>query len=135
MAIELQVVSVTALVLSEPRERQMYEGRGDDRKSKGRVVDGSGRPLSSVSAVVLAEPIGLLPDATVQLPDSQMTGLVPGAVVRVEGGLMVRLAGGDFAAIRATVTGERIEPLGRWADWIGSAVNGKSGKAGEPRAA
>jgi hypothetical protein len=135
MAIELQVVSVTALVLSEPRERQVYEGRGDDRRAKGRVVDGSGRPLSSVSAVVLAEPIGLLPDATVQLPDSQMTGLVPGAVVRVEGGLMVRLAGGDFAAIRATVTGERIEPLGRWADWIGSAVNGKSGKAGEPRAA
>jgi hypothetical protein len=135
MAIELQVVSVTALVLSEPRERQVYEGRGDDRKSKGRVVDGSGRPLSSVAAVVLAEPIGLLPDATVQLPDSQMTGLVPGAVVRVEGGLMVRLAGGDFAAIRATVTGERVEPLGRWADWIGSAVNGKSGKAGEPRAA
>jgi hypothetical protein len=135
MAIELQVVSVTALVLSEPRERQVYEGRGDDRKSKGRVVDGSGRPLSSVSAVVLAEPIGLLPDATVQLPDSQVTGLVPGAVVRVEGGLMVRLAGGDFAAIRATVTGERVEPLGRWADWIGSAVNGKSGKSGEPRAA
>jgi hypothetical protein len=135
VAIELQVVSVTALVLSEPRERQVYEGRGDDRRSKGRVVDGSGRPLSSVSAVVLAEPIGLLPDATVQLPDSQMTGLMPGAVVRVEGGLLVRLAGGDFAAIRATVTGERVEPLGRWADWINSAVNGRSGKAGEPRAA
>jgi hypothetical protein len=135
VAIELQVVSVTALVLSEPRERQVYEGRGDDRRARGRVVDGSGRPLSSVSAVVLAEPIGLLPDATVQLPDSQMTGLVPGAVVRVEGGLMVRLAGGDFAAIRATVTGERVEPLGRWADWISSAVNGKSGKMGEPRAA
>jgi hypothetical protein len=135
MAIELQVVSVTALVLSEPRERQVYEGRGDDRRAKGRVTDLSGRPLSSVSAVVLAEPIGLLPDATVQLPDSQMTGLVPGAVVRVEGGLSVRLAGGDFAAIRATVTGERVEPLGRWADWIGSAVNGKSSKVGEPRAA
>lgn len=134
MAIDLQVVSVTALVLSEPRERQVYEGRGDDRVARGRAVDGSGRPLSSVSAVVMAEPIGLLPDATVQLPDSQMTGLVPGAVVRVEGGLSVRLAGGDYAAIRATVTGERVEPLGRWADWIGAALAGK-GKPGESRAA
>jgi hypothetical protein len=134
MAIELQVMSVTDLVTSEPRERQTYDGRGDDRKVTGRAVDGSGRPLSSVSAVVLAEPIGLLPDATVQLPDSQMTGLVPGAVVRLDGHLTVRLAGGDYAAIRATVTGERIEPLGRWADWISTAVSGK-GKAGESRAA
>lgn len=134
MAIELQVVSVTALVTSEPRQRQMYDGRGDDRKATGRAVDGAGRPLSSVSAVVMAEPIGLLPDATVQLPDVQMTGLVPGAVVRLDGQLTVRLAGGDYAAIRATVTGERIEPLGRWADWISTAVSGK-GKAGEQRAA
>ena len=71
MAIELQVVSVTALVTSEPRERQIYEGRGDDRKVKGRFVDAYGRPVSSVSAVVLADPIGLLPDAQVQLPDAQ----------------------------------------------------------------
>ena len=52
MAIELQVVSVTALVTGEPRERQMYEGRGDDRKAKGRVVDVAGRPLSSVTVAV-----------------------------------------------------------------------------------
>jgi hypothetical protein len=135
MAIEVQLSTVTALVTSEPRERQVYEGRGDDRKAKGRVTDLSGRPLSSVTAVVLAEPIGLLPDASVQLPDSQMTGLVPGAVVRVEGGLSVRLAGGDYAAIRATVTGERVEPLGQWSDWINTAVGGKGAKAGEPRAA
>ena len=134
MAIELQVVSVTALVLSEPRERQVYEGRGDDRVAKGRAVDGSGRPLSSVSAVVLAEPIGLLPDATVQLPDSQVTVLVPGAVVGVEGGLSVRLAGGDYGAVRAAVAGGRGEPLDRWADWIGSALAGK-GKPGDARAA
>jgi hypothetical protein len=134
MAIELQVVSVAALVTGEPRERQVYEGRGDDRVAKGRATDALGRPLSSVPAVVLAQPIGLLPDATVQLPDSQMTGLVPGAVVRLDGQLTVRLAGGDYAAIRATVTGERIEPLGHWADWIGAALSGK-GKAGEPRAA
>ena len=80
MAIELQVSSVTALVTSEPRERQMYEGRGDDRRVKGRFSDAQGRPVSTVSAVVVADPVGLLPDATVQLPDLQMTGLVPGAV-------------------------------------------------------
>ena len=134
MAIELQVSSVTALVTGEPRERQAYEGRGDDRKAKGRVTDTLGRPLSSASAVVWAEPIGLLPDATVQLPDVQMTGLVPGAVVRLDGALSVRLAGGDYAAIRATVTGERIEPLGYWVDWIATATGGK-GKPGEARAA
>jgi len=134
MAIELQVSSVVALVTSEPRERQMYEGRGDDRKAKGRVVDVHGRPLSAVTAVVMAEPIGLLPDAQLQLPDLQMTGLMPGAVVRIEGNLTARLAGGDYASIRATVTGERIEPLGQWADWIAAGANGK-GKPGEARAA
>ena len=78
MAIELQVTSVTALVTSEPRERQIYDGRGDDRRVKGRFLDGAGRPVSVVSAVVVAEPVGLLPDAQVQLPDIQMSGLVPG---------------------------------------------------------
>ena len=40
MAIELQVSSVTALVTSEPRERQIYDGRGDNRTVKGRFTDG-----------------------------------------------------------------------------------------------
>ena len=85
MAIELQVSSVTALVTSEPRERQIYDGRGDNRTIKGRFTDVEGRPVSTVNAVVVAEPVGLLPDAQVQLPDIQAKGLVPGAVVRVEG--------------------------------------------------
>jgi hypothetical protein len=131
MAIELQVSSVTALVTSEPRERQIYDGRGDDRKIKGRFLDAAGRP---VSAVVVAEPIGLLPDAQVQLPDIQMTGLVPGAVVRIEGDTTARLTGGDYAAIRATVTGERITPLGQWTEWI-TAAGGRGGKPSETRAA
>lgn len=118
MAIELQVASVTALVTSGPRERQLYEGRGDDRKSKGRFTDPEGRPVSTVSAVVMADPVGLLADATVQLPDIQAAGLLPGAVVRVEGSITVRLTGGDYAAIRATVTGERVTPLGQWSEWI-----------------
>ena len=67
MAIELHVSSVTALVTSEPRERQIYEGRGDNRTVKGRFTDGEGRPVSTVNAVVVAEPVGLLPDAQVQL--------------------------------------------------------------------
>lgn len=134
MAIELQVASVVALVTSEPRERKTFEGRDENRRETGRLVDGQGRPLSSVTAVLLVEPLGLLPDAQLQLPDLQMTGLRAGAVVRVEGQLTVRLAGADYAAIRTTVTGERIEPLGQWVDWIATALGGK-GKAGEPRAA
>ena len=134
MAIELQVTSVTALVTSEPRERQIYDGRGDDRRVKGRFLDGAGRPVSVVSAVVVADPVGLLPDAQVQLPDVQMTGLVPGAVVRIEGATTARLSGGDYAAIRSTVTGERITPLGHWTEWIAAAAS-RSGKPSETRAA
>ncbi len=69
----------------------------------------------------------------VQLPDLQMTGLVPGAVIRVEGTITARLAGGDYAAIRATVTGERVVPLGHWADWIAQAR--PAVKAADSRAA
>ena len=78
MAIELQVSSVTALVTSEPRERQIYEGRGDNRTVKGRFTDVEGRPVSTVNAVVVAEPVGLLPDAQVQLPDIQAKGFGAG---------------------------------------------------------
>ena len=92
MAIELQVTSVTALVTSEPRERQIYDGRGDDRRVKGRFVDGAGAAH----------------------PDP--------------------VTGGDYAASRATVTGERISPLGQWTEWIASAA-GRTGKPSETRAA
>ena len=133
MAIELPLSAVVALVTSEPRERQVYEGRGDDRRSRGRFTDGEGRPVSTVSAVVVAEPLGLLGDATVQLPDLQTTGLVPGAVIRVEGTLTARLSGGDYAAIRATITGERVTPLGHWSEWI--AQSRPNVKPAEGRAA
>ena len=134
MAIELQLSAVTALVTSEPRERQVYSGRGDDRKSMGRFTDSEGRPVSTVSAVVLAEPLGLLADAQVQLPDVQMTGLVPGAVIRVEGVTTARLAGGDYAAVRATVTGERQTPLGHWTEWV-TAAQARATKPADSRAA
>ena len=134
MAIELQVSSVTALVTSEPRERQIYDGRGDNRTVKGRFTDVEGRPVSTVNAVVVAEPVGLLPDAQVQLPDIQMSGLMPGAVVRIEGTTAVRLTGSDYGAIRATVTGERITPIGQWTEWI-AAQSGRAGKPSETRAA
>ena len=132
MAIEVQVSSVTALVTGEPRERQVYQGQGDSRRVVGRFTDGDGRPLSSVPAVVVAEPLGMLGDATVLLPDMQAAGLTAGAIIRVEGNTIARLAGGDFAAIRASVTGERITPVGRWQEWI---VQGRPAKSGDARAA
>ena len=91
-----------------------------------------GRPLSGVPAVVMAEPLGMLGVATVLLPDVQAAGLVPGAIVRVEGATTAKLAGGDFSSIRATVTGERVTPIGRWQDWIAQA---RPAKSGEGRAA
>ena len=133
MAIEIPLTSVTALVTGEPRERQLYEGRGEDRKVKGRATDSEGRPVTVVTAVVLAAPIGLLGDANLQLPDIQAAGLVPGAVVRVEGNLSARLSGGDYAAIRSTVAGDRVTPLGQWSDWI--ANEGRPGKTSDTRQA
>lgn len=132
MAIELQVSSVTALVTGEPKERQIYRGQGDKRESAGRLTDTDGRPVSGVSAVVMAEPLGLLGDATLLLPDVQAVGLVPGAIIRVEGTTTARLAGGDFATIRTSVTGERVTPIGRWQEWIAQA---RPTKAGDGRAA
>ena len=76
---------MTALVTGEPRERQVYQGQGDARRVVGRFTDADGRPLSAVSAVVVAEPLGMLGDATVLLPDMQAAGLTPGAIIRVEG--------------------------------------------------
>ena len=67
-----------------------------------------------------------------QLPDLQMTGLVPGAVIRIEGGTIARLTGGDYAAIRATVTGERQTPPGAWTETI--AAQSKAGTPAESRA-
>jgi hypothetical protein len=133
MAIELQLSSVVALVTSEPREKQVYDGRGEDRKARGRFTDAEGRPVSMVSAVVMADPVGMLGEAMVQLPDVQMTGLVPGAVIRVEGTITARLAGGDYGAVRATITGERLTPIGQWADWIAQAR--PAGKLADSRAA
>jgi hypothetical protein len=128
MAIELQITTASALVTSEPREKQTYDGRGDDRRVKGRATDDMGRPVSVVSAVVVAEPMGLLPDAQVQLPDLQMTGLRPGMVIQLDGRMSARLMGGDYASIRTTVTAERLTPLGDFVEWIHGA------QAPKPRA-
>ena len=132
MAIELQVTSVTALVTGEPRERQIYQGQGDARRVVGRFTDADGRPLSAVSAVVVAEPLGMLGDATVLLPDMQAAGLAQGAIIRVEGNTVARLSGGDFAAIRASVTGERVTPVGLFQEWVSQ---GRPVKAGDGKAA
>lgn len=122
MALEVPVSAVTALVTSAAREKQVYEGRGDDKKPKGRLTDAEGRPVSGVSAVVWCNPLGMLPDVTVLLPDIQAKSLVPGAIVQIDGSTVARLAGGDYAAIRSTITGERVTPLGMWADWVSSAT-------------
>jgi hypothetical protein len=132
MAIELRVTSVTALVTGDPRERQVYQGQGVARRVVGRFTDADGRPLSAVPAVVVAEPLGMLGDATVLLPDMQAAGLQMGSVVRVEGNTTARLSGGDFAAIRAAITGERVTPVGVFQAWV---AQGGPAKTGDGKAA
>lgn len=124
MALEVQVSAVTALVVSGSKERQLYEGRGEDKKPKGRMTDLEGRPVSAVSAVVWCVPLGMLADVTVLLPDMQAKALVPGAIVQVEGSTMARLAGAEYAAIRSTITGERVTPIGVWSEWVANATRG-----------
>lgn len=132
MAIEMLVTSVTALVTGEPRERHIWQGKGDDKVAVGRVTDGDGRPLSAVPAVVLADPLGMLGDVTVVLPDMQAAGLVKGAIVRVEGHTTARLSGGNFATIRTVITGERITPVGVFQEWVQQA---RPAKTSDTRAA
>jgi len=105
MAMNVDLKSALALVVSEPRERQTYSGTGDARVVSGRLVDVAGRPLSGCSALVLTDAFGLV-------PDSQIAALVPGSVVRLDGELHARLVGGDYGSIRTTVTAERVTPLG-----------------------
>lgn len=112
MAMNVDLKSALALVVSEGRERQSYSGTGDARVVTGRLVDIVGRPLSGCSALVLTNAFGLASDATVLVPDSQAAALVPGSVVRLDGELHARLVGGDYGSIRTTVTAERVTPLG-----------------------
>lgn len=125
MAIELQLSNAQALITGEPRERQLYDGRGDDRRVKGRATDEMGRPVSSVSAVVIADPMGLLPEAQVQLPDVEAAGLKPGMVITIDGRISARLAGGDYASIRTTITGERMTLVGDFTEWVKGAISQK----------
>lgn len=112
MAMNVDLKSALALVVSEPRERQTYTGTGDARVVSGRLVDVAGRPLSGCSALVLTDAFGLASDASVLVPDSQIAALVPGSVVRLDGELHARLVGGDYGSIRTSVTAERVTPLG-----------------------
>jgi hypothetical protein len=134
MALELQVLSAIALVTGDPRQKSTYRGRGDQREVVGRATDGEGRQVSSVNAVVIADPLGVIGDAQVLLPDLQMTGLEAGAVIRVEGTIQVRLSGREFGVISAQVTGERQTPIGNYVEWAQAAASGK-GKPAEIRAA
>ncbi|HEY8790377.1 MAG TPA: hypothetical protein VIM10_14755 [Actinopolymorphaceae bacterium] len=112
MAMNVDLKSALALVVSEARERQTYTGTGDARVVSGRLVDVAGRPLSGCSALVLTDAFGLASDAAVLVPDSQIAALIPGSVVRLDGELHARLVGGDYGSIRTTVTAERVTPLG-----------------------
>ena len=133
MAIELRVTSVTALVTGEPRERQVYQGQGDARRVVGRFTDADGRPLSAVSALVIAEPIGVVDNASVLLPDLQLAGMEPGTAIRLEGELDLVLKGKEFSVITAELTAERMTPLGSWVEWVKAGAAGK--KPTEARAA
>jgi hypothetical protein len=128
MAMNVDLKSALALVVSEARERQTYTGTGDARVVSGRLVDVAGRPLSGCSALVLTDAFGLASDAAVLVPDSQIAALIPGSVVRLDGDLHARLVGGDYGSIRTTGTAERVTPL----DDAAQILRGLAEKAPKP---
>lgn len=134
MAMNVDLKSALALVVSEARERQTYSGTGDARVVTGRLLDVAGRPLSGCSALVLTDAFGLASDAAVLVPDSQVAALIPGSVVRLDGDLHARLVGGDYGSIRTTVTAERVTPLGDAAQILQGLAD-KAPKPNENRAA
>jgi hypothetical protein len=135
MALELQVESAIALVTGDPREKAVYQGQGEQRSKVGRATDAEGRQVSSVNAVVIADPLGVIGDAQVLLPDLQMTGLKAGAAIRLDGQIQVRLSGQQFGVITAQVTAERQTPLGNYIEWAQTAGSGKPRPAGDVKAA
>lgn len=126
MAMEMKLQSAIALVIGPAKEKTKYVGQGDNRREDGRVTDGEGRPLSAVSAVVVADPAGILGAASVLLPDMQIIGVAPGSAIRLEGELTLVLKGRDYGMIASEVTAERQTPLGSWVEWATAAGSKKS---------
>lgn len=96
-----------------PRQAQTYEGSGESRRVVGRLTNAAGELLSRVSVVAATPTMGLLGDATLELPDSMAETIHPGDFVEVNGDLSARLVGGDFGAVRATIQGaQAVKSLG-----------------------
>lgn len=127
MSMDISIANgTTAVVKAKASERQSYEGRGESRRAVGRMIDKAGRPVSGAGAVAVVPGVGLLADATVLAPDVYGEVMQEGAVVRLVGdGITAKLSGGDYGAIRATISGvERIEAIGLLADVIAAAEAG-----------
>jgi len=133
MALRMKLQAAIAMVTGEVKEKDLYAGSGDKQQKVGRRTDRDGRPLSAVSALVIAEPIGVVDNASVLLPDLQLAGMEPGTAIRLEGELDLVLKGKEFSVITAELTAERMTPLGSWVEWVKAGAAGK--KPPEARAA
>lgn len=116
-----------AVVTKPARERQSYSGTGDKRQVVGRLTDDQGRPLSGASVLLSTEAMGIIPDATVLIPDAQTELLAEGAVVMLAGKMSARIVGGDFGAVRSTVSGiEAVQQVGEIASILAATAKGAS---------
>lgn len=116
-----------AVVTKSARERQSYTGTGDKRQIVGRLTDDQGRPLSGASVLLSTEAMGIIPDATVLVPDAQTEQLAEGAVVMLAGKMSARIVGGDFGAVRSTVSGiEGVQQVGEIASILAVTARGAS---------
>lgn len=122
MALQMKLASAIAMVTGEAREKNLYAGQGDQQQKVGRKTDRDGRPLSSVAALVIAEPVGVLDNATVLLPDLQLAGIAPHTAIRLEGELVLMLRGKEYSVIASELTAERMTPLGSWVEWVEAAA-------------
>lgn len=119
--------TATAIVTKAARQRQEYAGTGDKRQVVGRLSDDQGRPLSGAAVLLATGTVGLISDATVLVPDVQAEQLVEGAVVALSGTMSARIVGGDYGAVRSTVTGvESVQQVGEIVSVLANTVRGAS---------
>lgn len=104
---------IRAFITADPRPAQAYEGSGDSRRVVGRLTNTAGEPVSRVSIVAATPALGLLGDATLEVPDTAAEVVRSGDFIEVGGDLSARLVGGDFGTVRATIQGtQSVKPIG-----------------------
>lgn len=115
-----------ALIIEQAREGRVWQ-EGVPKEQRPRKVNDNNVPLSEVAAMTVIPMLGFT-SITLQAPDSQAAAMAPGALVTF-GRATVALRGGDYGAIKTTVTVEHLTPAGDGVAVLEQAAQSTSRKA------